>query len=81
MHENFKFDQRLSLTSTSSVYAGIHLRSNKQRAVKCINREVFEETGRDIEVPHANIAESFREIISDSFEAQSLRHLQILRCI
>lgn len=50
MHQNFKINQRLSVTATACVYSATHYRSGKSVAIKCMKKELFSETGRTLEV-------------------------------
>ena len=41
MHQNFKINQRLSITRTACVYLATHFRTNKQFAIKCMKKDMF----------------------------------------
>ena len=50
LHNNFKVMERLFYSTTAALYSTIRLKDEKELVVKCIRKDLFKMTGRDMKV-------------------------------
>lgn len=61
LHNNFKVMERLFYSTTAALYSAIRLKDQKEVVVKCIRKDLYKMTGRDMKVLIPSYRKEYRD--------------------